>query len=111
MKNDISCVKMFRYGFWAGAGYIAAKVTLTAIVAKITLSKAKKTAKKAGTKIAEEFIKSYDAAMIDKIGAAYDNLDLETKLKLSDLMINSMTDTVDKAADNIGVKEESKEEK
>ena len=107
MKNDISCVKMFRYDFWAGAGYIAAKVTLTAIVAKITLSKAKKTAKKAGTKIAEEFIKSYDAAMIDKIGAAYDNLDPESKLKISEFMI----DSIDKAADNIGVKEESKEEK
>ena len=107
MKNDISCAKMFRYGFWAGAGYIAAKVTLTAIVAKITLSKAKKTAKKAGTKIAEEFIKSYDAAMIDKIGAAYDNLDPESKLKISEFMI----DSIDKAADNIGVKEESKEEK
>ena len=107
MKNDISCAKMFRYGFWAGAGYIAAKVTLTAIVAKITLSKAKKTAKKAGTKIAEEFIKSYDAAMIDKIGAAYDNLDPESKLKISEFMI----DSIDKATDNIGVKEESKEEK
>lgn len=107
MKNDISCAKMFRYGFWAGAGYIVAKVTLTAIVANITLSKAKKTAKKAGTKIAEEFIKSYDTAMIDKIGAAYDNLTLEAKLKLSNLMIDSMTDT----AENIGVKEESKEEK
>ena len=107
MKNDISCMKMFRYGFWAGAGYIAAKVTLTAIVAKITLSKAKKTAKKAGTKIADEFIKSYDAAMIDKIGAAYNNLDPETKFKISKFMINSMTDTVE----NIGVKEEPKEEK
>ena len=107
MKNDISCVKMFRYGFWAGAGYIAARVTLTAIVAKITLSKAKKTAKKAGTKIAEEFIKSYDAAMIDKIGAAYDNLDPESKLKISEFMI----DSIDKATDNIGVNEESKEEK
>lgn len=107
MKNDISCVKMFRYGFWAGAGYIAAKVTLTAIVAKITLSKAKKTAKKAGTKIAEEFIKSYDAAMIDKIGAAYDNLDPESKFKISEFMI----DSIDKATDTVGVKEESKEEK
>ena len=107
MKNDISCAKMFRYGFWAGAGYIAAKVTLTAIVAKITLSKAKKTAKKAGTKIAEEFIKSYDAAMIDKIGAAYDNLDPESKLKISEFMI----DSIDKATDIVGVKEESKEEK
>lgn len=107
MKNDISCVKIFRYGFWAGAGYITAKVTLTAIVAKITLSKAKKTAKKAGTKIAEEFIKSYDAAMIDKIGAAYDNLDQESKFKISEFMI----DSIDKATDNIGVKEESKEEK
>ena len=107
MKNDISCVKMFRYGFWAGAGYIAAKVTLTAIVAKITLSKAKKTAKKAGTKIAEEFIKSYDAAMIDKIGAAYNNLDPESKLKISEFMI----DSIDKATDIVGVKEESKEEK
>ena len=107
MKNDISCVKMFRYGFWAGAGYIAARVTLTAIVAKITLSKAKKTAKKAGTKIAEEFIKSYDSAMIDKIGAAYDNLDPESKLKISEFMI----DSIDKATDIVGVKEESKEEK
>ena len=107
MKNDISCVKMFRYGFWAGAGYIAVKVTLTAIVAKITLNKAKKTAKKAGTKIAEEFIKSYDAAMIDKIGAAYNNLDPESKLKISEFMI----DSIDKAADIVGVKEESKEEK
>ena len=107
MKNDISCLKMFRYGFWAGAGYIAAKVTLTAIVAKITLSKAKKTAKKAGTKIAEEFIKSYDAAMIDKIGAAYDNLDPESKLKISEFMI----DSIDKATDIVGLKEESKEEK
>lgn len=107
MKNDISCAKIFRYGFWAGAGYIAAKVTLTAIVAKITLSKAKKTAKKAGTKIAEEFIKSYDAAMIDKIGAAYDNLDPESKLKISEFMI----DSIDKATDTVGVKEESKEEK
>ena len=107
MKNDISCVKMFRYGFWAGAGYIAARVTLTAIVAKITLSKAKKTAKKAGTKIAEEFIKSYDAAMIDKIGAVYDNLDPESKLKISEFMI----DSIDKATDIVGVKEESKEEK
>ena len=107
MKNDISCAKMFRYGFWAGAGYIAAKVTLTAIVAKFTLSKAKKTAKKAGTKIAEEFIKSYDAAMIDKIGAAYDNLDPESKLKISEFMI----DSIDKATDIVGVKEESKEEK
>lgn len=111
MKNDISCAKMFRYGFWAGAGYIAAKVALTAIVAKITLSKAKKTAKKAGTKIADEFIKSYDVAMIDKIGAAYDNLDPESKFKISKFMIDSMTDTVDKATDSIGVKEESKEEK
>ena len=107
MKNDISCAKMFRYGFWVGAGYIAAKVTLTAIVAKITLSKAKKTAKKAGTKTAEEFIKSYDAAMIDKIGAAYDNLDPESKLKISEFMI----DSIDKATDTVGVKEESKEEK
>lgn len=57
MKNEfkLSGANMFKLGFWAGTGYIVAKVTLTAIAAKIALAGAKKVVGKAGSELGDKF--------------------------------------------------------
>ena len=80
MKNDISCAKMFRYGFWAGAGYIVAKVTLTAIAAKIALAGAKKAVGKAGSELGDKFSET----LKESIQKAANELDDTTKAQVID---------------------------
>ena len=64
---NFSSGKMFKMGFWAGAGFIVAKVTLTAIATKMALASAKKAVKNTGDKFGDQFVDAFKESIAKKM--------------------------------------------